>query len=256
MKPINQVYQTNDYHLFKTLQGNRVVNELHVMRLKKSFEDSYLLSPILVNEQYQIIDGQHRFKAAKELGLPINFIIQHGYGLQEIQKLNTNSKNWTKGDYLNAYCDLGVESYLQMRKFIRDFPDFSLTGCEIILTGTFNGANQSDKSAKDTNLNKSGSVKNFGFQSGGLKIPNLKKSYEDANKIMMLKDLYEGYNRTVFIQAMIQLFRHPNYNHATFMKKIKGAPSLLVHCVNVPQTKLLIEEIYNYRSREKVSLRF
>jgi hypothetical protein len=252
MKPINQVYQTNDYHLFKTLQGNRVVNELHVMRLKKSFENSYLLSPILVNEQYQIIDGQHRFKAAKELGLPIRYIVEAGYGLEEIQTLNTNSKNWNKADYLNAYCDLGVEPYLQMRKFMKDFPEFQFNCAEIILEDNYNGAVDPIRGGEKDKARLSV----LGFQNGCLKIKNLKKSYENANKIMMLKGLYDGYNRTIFVRAMIQMFKHPNYNHAQFVNKVKINPGQLVNCINVPQTKLLIEEIYNYRSREKVSLRF
>lgn len=35
MKTVNQVNQTNDYTMFKTLQGNRNVNKLHIERLKK-----------------------------------------------------------------------------------------------------------------------------------------------------------------------------------------------------------------------------
>jgi ParB-like chromosome segregation protein Spo0J len=84
MKVVNQVNQTNDYEMFKTLDGNRTVNKLHVSRLKESFKTAYLLSPILINQQNQIIDGQHRFEAAKILGLPVNYIICNDYGLKEV----------------------------------------------------------------------------------------------------------------------------------------------------------------------------
>jgi len=106
MKVVNEVKETNDYSMFRTLEGNRHLNKLHVKRLKESFQKAYLLSPIIVNEKFEIIDGQHRFEAAKQLGVPINFLIAPKYGLKEAQMLNENMKNWKKEDYLNAYCDL------------------------------------------------------------------------------------------------------------------------------------------------------
>ena len=66
MQHENHVLSTTDYAKFKTLQGNRDVNKLHVSRLKESFKTAYLLSPIVVNQYYEIIDGQHRYEAAKE----------------------------------------------------------------------------------------------------------------------------------------------------------------------------------------------
>ena len=62
---INQVIKTNDYNTFKVMPGNRPVNKLHVRRLSKSMEEKHLMSPILVNEKMQVIDGQHRLEAQK-----------------------------------------------------------------------------------------------------------------------------------------------------------------------------------------------
>lgn len=90
---VGQVCQTNDYSLFKTLKGNRSINQAHLYRLTKSIKEKYLLSPIVVNEHFEIIDGQHRFNAAKANNLPINYMIAVGYGLNEVQILNTNSSN-------------------------------------------------------------------------------------------------------------------------------------------------------------------
>jgi len=119
MKVVNQVLTTNDYSLFKIIKGNRDVNKLHIKRLVDSFRDEYLLTPLIVNQNYEIIDGQHRFHAAKELGLSINFIICNDYSLKQVQLLNTNMKNWKKIDYLNTFCDLGYEHYLKFRNFLQ-----------------------------------------------------------------------------------------------------------------------------------------
>ena len=72
----------------------------------------------------------------------------------------------------------------------------------------------------------------------------------------MLKPYYEGFNRRSFVIAMIGIFRIEYYNHDRLIERLNANPTAMQHCTNVTQYKLLIEDIYNFRSREKVSLRF
>lgn len=245
----NQVRTTTDYARFKTLVGNRKPNDLHVKRLTQSFEKRYLFSPILVNEKWQIIDGQHRFLAAKELGLPINYIVVEGYGLNEVQVLNTNAANWKKEDYLKAYCDLGAENYLQMKQFMSDYPEFGIAVSEQLLTNTVGGVNNRKSVDKGR-----GRIKNF--EEGRLTIPDLRQSYDNAEKVLMFKPYYDGYHRSVFVAALIGIFRNENYKHAEMISKLAQQSYALTDCTNVTQYKLLLEEIYNFKRREKVNLRY
>jgi hypothetical protein len=257
MQVINQVNSTTDYAKFKTLQGNRNVNKVHVKRLENSFNESYLLSPIVINEKFEIIDGQHRFQAARNLNLPINYIVCNNYSLKEVQLLNTNSKTWKKEDYLNAYCDLQYPEYLKFRSFMKKFPEFGILSCEFILTNSAKGASKQGTLSRFLSLpNEKGTFKQNYFQNGELVIPNLQKSIDNAERIMMIKPYYEGFNRSIFVSAMIGVFKIEYYSHAKFMEKLANNPGFLQHCANVRQYKDLIEEIYNYRSREKVSLRY
>jgi len=257
MLVVNQVISTNDYSKFKTLEGNRHVNKLHVKRLKESFKEAYLLSPIVVNQDFQIIDGQHRFEAAKEMKLPINFIVCNNYSLKEVQLLNTNMKNWKKEDYLNAYCDLKYPEYLKFRNFMRRFPEFGIASCETILTNSLSGGHKSTSSAElKGSLNESGSYAIRYFQEGDLVIPDYEKSIENAEKIMMIKPYYDGFNRPTFVRSMIGIFKIEYYSHSKLIERLAANPTALQHCANVTQYKLLIEDIYNFRSRDKVCLRF
>lgn len=257
MKVVNQVNETNDYSMFRTLEGNRHVNKLHVKRLKESFQKAYLLSPIIVNEKFEIIDGQHRFEAAKQIGVPVNFLIAPNYGLKEVQMLNENMKNWKKEDYLNAYCDLKYPEYLKFRNFMRRFSEFGMAACETILTDRLTGGIMST-SDKDliSETNKRGSFTVRYFQEGELEIPNYEKSVENAEKIIMVRPYYDGFNRPTFVRAMIGIFKIEYYSHAKLLERLNANPTALQHCTNVTQYKLLIEDIYNFRSRDKVSLRF
>lgn len=67
-KVIAKVYQTTNYDKFCFLEDNRAVKQSRVKKIKDSIDDvGYLYQPVLVNEQYQIIDGQGRFNACKEM---------------------------------------------------------------------------------------------------------------------------------------------------------------------------------------------
>ena len=257
MKAVIQVYETNDYSMFRILKGNRNVNKLHVKRLKQSFQEAYLISPIIVNEKFEIIDGRHRFDAAKENGLPIRFLIAPNYGLREVQMLNENMKNWKKEDYLNAYCDSEHSEYLKFRNFMRRFSEFGIAACETILTDRLSGghfASSSKEFKSDTNKNGSFAIRYF--QQGELKIPDYDKSVENAEKLMMIKPYYDGFNRPTFVRAMIGIFKIEYYIHAKLLERLNANPTAIQHCANVTQYKLMIEDIYNFRSRQKVSLRF
>lgn len=251
MARYSQVHATKDYDLFKILKGNRKVNQLHVKRLASSFKSHYLFSPILVNEKWQIIDGQHRYLAAKELGLPIYYIVISGYGLNEAHILNVNTSNWKKEDFLTSYCDLGLVPYLQMRQFMLDFPELGFQAAEYLLTDNVSGAN----SRRDIPFT-GGRHRAKSFQEGEFTIPDLAKSYDNAEKVMMFKPYYDGFNRGIFVCSLLTIFRNENYNHAEMISKLAQQPTALTHCTSTIQYKMLIEEIYNFRRREKVNLRY
>src|ERR1051326_7260164 len=116
-----RIFSTRDYAKFKSIAGNRTMNPVHLKRLTISMQQRALISPIIVNEKFEIIDGQHRFKVRQELGLPIQYIIAEGYGLNEVQILNTNTKNWGPNDYLEGYIELGLEDYIMFKKFKDQF---------------------------------------------------------------------------------------------------------------------------------------
>jgi hypothetical protein len=55
---------------------------------------------------------------------------------------------------------------------------------------------------------------------------------------------------------MIWLFNKPEFEFTEFLQKLAIQPTALIHCTDAKQYITLIEEIYNYRRREKVSLRY
>ena len=237
-----QVHTTKDYSLFKVLDGNRDVNHLHLKRLKESIKNNYLTTVIMVNEKFEIIDGQHRFIICQELKLPINYIIQDNYGLNEVQILNANMKNWTMLDYVDGYCDLGYKDYRIYKEFIKKYK-FTNQVALVLLSGEFvSGSNEVSITGK--------------FKDGKFKVKDLSNSEKIANMILMIEPYYKGYLRRSFIYALIAMFKNENFDFSEFLSKLKQQPTTLQDCTSVTQYKTLIEEIYNYRRREKVNLRY
>ena len=71
-------------------------------------------NPIVVNEKFEIIDGQGRFKALKTLSLPIEYILIPGLGLEECKKMNENSTTWNSRNFIVSEAELGNENYQRL----------------------------------------------------------------------------------------------------------------------------------------------
>lgn len=81
-RKINTVYLTTNYDQFRVLDGNRAVTATRVNKIKKSIQTvGYIPNPIIINENYEVIDGQGRLQACRELQEPIAFIKVPGIGI-------------------------------------------------------------------------------------------------------------------------------------------------------------------------------
>lgn len=122
-KDAYKIRSTTDYRLFKFISGNRRVD--HAERIEKSIRQiGLLVSPIVVNQRFEIVDGQNRFTACKNLGLPIYYVVQEDIGGNEIGIINSASKNWTGMDHINYYAhgDAKIEDYIFFEQLVKAYP--------------------------------------------------------------------------------------------------------------------------------------
>lgn len=238
-KTVMSVHETKNYKQFRLLEGNRQINLVHLNRLIDSFSSRPLMSIVIVNEKMEVIDGQHRISVAKELGLPVYYIIMPGYGLDEIHTLNANQRNWNADDFLAGYCSKGYEHYLAYRDFKSEF-GFGHNETRTLLTG----------------LTHSGH--NTAFYEGRFEIVDLDRAYKWAEMLRSLAPYYDGWKRRSFVNALITVFKRPQFSFDRLIQKLKAQPTRLKDCVDVGQYTELLEEIYNYRcsDKNKVNLRF
>lgn len=129
-----EVHVTTNYGRFKRLNGNRPVKNGRVVKIMESIQKyGWLSNPILVNERYEIIDGQGRFEALRRLGLPIEYIVQNDIGLTECQGLNHYQKNWTLIDHVNSFAENNNDNYIFLKNMLREYrviPNYIL--CSVV----------------------------------------------------------------------------------------------------------------------------
>lgn len=242
---------TSDLNLFKKIKGNRPENPQHVKRLANSINQfGMLVNPILVNKNYEVIDGQHRLAAAKLAKSSIYYIIVNDYGLSQVHALNLNQSNWTTKDFMNGYAKMGLKDYVLLADFYKRHEIFNLTDCIMMCS------NNSHKPSYTAAKRHNGILSKEVFNEGTWKVKNMKLAEQWAENIKLIEPFYEGFNRTTFIGAMISLLQHPNFDFSEFMNKLKSQPTALVDCANRTQYRALVEDIYNWRRRDKVNLRF
>ena len=245
---VNKVYVTHDLSIFRQIKGNRPPNPKHVKRLCASIKSfGVLQSPIIVNERMEVVDGQHRLLAAMEMKSVLYYIIVTGYYLNEVQVLNLNQKNWTREDFLNGYADMGIESYVKLREFKRKNSCFNLNSL-IAMCSNVSSTSHFNRSAEY----KTKEV----FNEGTWKGRDFKSAQLNADRLKMLKPYYDRYADGRFVHAMLSLFNNENFDFMEFMRKLELQPGKLEPCGTIEQYKLLVEDIYNYRRRDKVSLRY
>lgn len=252
--PIAIVYETTDYDWFKFIKGNRTPD--HVKALILSFKEHYVPNAILCNEKGEIIDGQNRFLANKELGKPIQFYLIEGLGVRDIASTNSYAKNWGLAEFVSLYATLGLEDYQKAISFSNAFPDFSMQSILALLSDNTNVGKDviySDEAYADENRKKKTSMLST-VKSGTFKVKNLEKATTIACSLLQYKPLCRNgekfYKSPLFVNAMISLYRQPWFNNKEMVQKVKNYPDMFYPCQRTSNYINMMVELWN-RNRKK-----
>lgn len=127
---------TNDYSKFSILDGNRSVKDGRKQKIKESIEQiGYIPSPIIVNEYFEVIDGQGRLAALKDLRLPVCYIVVPGLTIKHCIAMNINQSNWTMRDYIESYASQGNENYMRFLELMKEYPELPHSIISMVASG-------------------------------------------------------------------------------------------------------------------------
>lgn len=237
---------TTDYDMFELLDCNKHrINQKHVEVLMASIQSCNMLKfkPILVNKDYGILDGQHRFLAAKSLGVPIYYDMDKQAKDDVIIMLNQAQKMWAYEDYLNYYASKGYPEYVKIKEFISKH-NIPLTK---YLT-FFNGRRQS--SADE-------------FKNGKIKCLNnaevLDVWYNFKDFCELVREKHGGgnlpwLNNKSLFRAFKNLHQTDEFIYANLVKRFHQKPFMVFKCVDTSSYLQMLINLYNYRNTNPIKV--
>lgn len=238
-----KIFSTTDYNKFKLMKGNRAVDPRHVQALMKAMEKKDLLIPIAVNSKMEVLDGQHRLEARKNLKLPVPYYwAGDDTGLRDVQALNASQKSWSNKDFCNSYIALGKKDYEIYKWFVETYQFPHVESIKLLMNLT----NDRDKGTVLTTI----------FKSGQFQVRDLSGAKKMAEMMSEIAPYFSRWKHNRFIRAVFSLLPKKNFNWKTFMQKVELNPTMLQPCSNTEQYVELIEKIYNFRAQNKVSLKY
>lgn len=227
------IYKTTDYSKFKLIDSNREINKTHINRLKKSFKEMYLTCPILVNENFEVIDGQNRLTAAKEMGLPILYFVVPGYGASQMKRLNVTKSKWSLSTYFKGYLNENRVEYLKLKHFMDKY-NLKLNLATILING-----HDSHTTTKEI------------FKNGNFVFKNEERSNELAEMFQDLNPYIKKTNRDKFIRAFLSVSRQDSYKHSVMINKLEKSRLTLGKMPRTNDYIIKIEEIYNHKNKKE-----
>lgn len=234
---MKEIKTTNNYEMFKKLEGNRITDDRRVEKIKKSIlKVGYITSPILVNENMEIIDGQGRFEALKQLQLPVEYIVQNSIGIKECVAMNVHQTNWSTVDYINSYADRGVQSFVYVRNLMEMF---KIHNVSIIAVATLGVGKFLDNCIHE----------------GSLKITQ--EQYENAvKKLEFFGDILKGYNDIKRVNLFYKGLLYCTEIDGIDLNRLKEKSIDVLERGKLPpiptieEVMQFIEEIYNKNSKK------
>jgi len=232
------IQKTTDYEQFKSVTANRECDEAHVKRLVKAISEKNLLevNPILCNENYEVIDGQHRLEAATRLKVPVYFILNSGINKRDIATINSNAKNWSVMDYINYWTIERAPGFDKLSAFLSENPLIPPSSALVMLSAD-------------------GKRDLVGLRNGHVDTSGYPEATEISEILKYFRNIIDfAYDRN-FILAVITCVQTNGYDHDTMKNKVEMQTRSLVKCINRRQYIEMLEEIYN-RHSSKNRLKF
>lgn len=227
-----EVIWTNDYDKFQFYEKNREIDYNHC---EKKIQESLLLHgwlkafPMIVDKDYQIRDGQHRFIAARKLGIDIPVVFVDKFDDEDMFGINNASKRWTYKDFLHYHKQKGDKNATILYDLLKEYK-LSVRFIFELAHLNFHMVTMSEAKFRDFNRR------------------------ELENKIALINEIVDKIKiKSERLQcALITLVEHPQYNHKRFLDKLSYQLDRVHRCNTVAAYIEMFQDIYNYRNTNKV----
>jgi hypothetical protein len=232
---------TTNYDQFKLREDNRPIDQAHLRKLKLSIASRNLLElrPIIVNEDLEVMDGQHRLEAARQLGLDIYYTVEKKLVNTDMILMNIN-KSWVTADFMHYYVTNGNDEYIKLKRFM----ERTGLNLKISLLLTMGGTNDA----------------HFAFKNGEYKFND--EGLEEC--IGLCWDTIEYIKRMIpnsvwtasakFWRPLVKLVRHEDFSMSKWEKNLRLNIDRFGPKARESDFLNMMQDIYNWKNRDKIDL--
>ena len=236
---IGKVYETKNYDKFSLVVGNRPIKRKGVKwnTLLESIKEHGQLEPALVNERFEVINGQHRLACCMELGIPFKYTFGRGSVSGELIAEANRSNKWGMREYVNFYANQTDESAISYKYFEALREEFKLG--DSALTSVLSGSD--------------GTCVRKAIQRGTLEITE--KHYTQVRKCLTeLQELgffkwkkENSINARAYWEAVTYAWRHKDVNLKRLIKVMFENEYRIPSTAKPTELLRCLSEIYNKR---------
>lgn len=235
----SKIQSTTNYSRFKFMDGNRIVNNARVKKLVRSIKRKDMLAqfPIVCMKNdvgLYIMDGQHRYTAAKQLGKPIHFVETKGLSIADVASTNSAQRGWSPSDFVASYATLGNQDYITLRDFVAEH-GLPVTFVAAMLAGR--------------TLERGGNISAH-IINGTFHVTTLHFANRVAGALRGIAPFFPASKDRSFVIAIARLLEVKAFSITRFIQRLETQTTKLVKCASWDQYVDLVEEIYNYRARK------
>lgn len=236
-----EIKQSKNYEWFQFFTNNRDIEKSILKNLREQFQlygNITEVSPITVNANGFIYDGQHRYLLCKEFGYEVNFI-QTDKPMELTPNMNKAMRPWSTMNYINFFAKYKPE-YELLRRFIGDNGVSYSVASAVIFSG-MNRKWLSERKLRDGTLE----VK-----------PYLKHAQENMDIVTEIADKMGGVLGERYVRGLVKCLDSEEFDLKRFMRKLDTVMRINP---NIPNMRLRnmedvmrnLEHIYNYMSGDK-----
>ena len=238
------IYETDHYDIFEHPHTARDIRPGMVRTISKTMElrgfwpGKAIIVKLNGDGKYNIMDGNHRFLAAKKAGIPVKYIVDANFTLGDVIDSNSQLSNWQSRDYLRHYSAAGYPEYSYLRLYLKNNPHIPISFA-IYVVGVKRGSGPTKR-----------------FRNGVWEM--------DTTFANQFAPVMKDYHQLVPVVAKLQRFnfavgrimRTGRYDHKKMMHKLSYLRRRVHTCADVQEYVDMLEEIYNYRTRIKNRVSF
>lgn len=233
---------TKNYEKFTKNNEQRNMDQKHVSKIAWSIKENGFMpsKPVQVYKEenkFIIVDGHHRFEAAKKLGRAFYYVIEPKACQSMMAVENKLVKKWTGIDYVRLYAIRGNKDYQTLLSYVNK-------GIPVMIASSllYGQGADSNNAVKHIPLEKF-KVKTTVYIDLILRIVN---KYGPFN---------EACQSRLFISALSKCLHWDGFDLDHFDKRMEHYNHFIKKTSNVNQMLEQVELVYNYKMKNKIPVK-